>query len=98
MFVLGNVLQAIAMVLNSILEIYFWIVLIRVLISWVNPDPYNPIVKFLRMATDPVLSRVQRVLPPIGGLDFSPIIVLFAIQFIKIAVVGSLFQYAHRLG
>ena len=98
MFVMGNVIQAIAMVLDSVLTIYFWIVLIRVLSSWLNPDPYNPIVKFLHRATDPVLNRVRRILPPMGGMDFSPILVLFAIQFIKIAVVGSLFDYARHMG
>ncbi len=98
MFVMGNVIQAIAMVLDSVLTIYFWIVLIRVLSSWLNPDPYNPIVKFLHRATDPVLNRVRRILPPMGGMDFSPILVLFAIQFVKIAVVGSLFDYARHMG
>ena len=98
MFVMGNVIQAIAMVLDSVLTIYFWIVLIRVLSSWLNPDPYNPIVKFLHRATDPVLNRVRRFLPPMGGMDFSPILVLFAIQFVKIAVVGSLFDYARIMG
>lgn len=98
MFVMGNVIQAIAMVLDSVLTIYFWIVLIRVLSSWLNPDPYNPIVKFLHRATDPVLNRVRRILPPMGGMDFSPILVLFAIQFVKVAVVGSLFDFARSMG
>lgn len=98
MFVVGNTLQAVAMVLNSVLEIYFWIVFVRVLISWVNPDPYNPIVQFLQRATDPVLNRVRRVIPPLGGLDFSPVLVLLAIKFLQISVVGSLMQYAHRMG
>lgn len=98
MFVVGNTLQAVAMVLNSVLEIYFWIVFIRVLISWVNPDPYNPIVQFLQRATDPVLNRVRRVIPPIGGLDFGALIVLLGIKFIQISVVGSLMQYARHMG
>ncbi|MDH5525916.1 MAG: YggT family protein [Nitrospirota bacterium] len=98
MFVVGNTLQAFAMVLNSVLEIYFWIVFVRVLISWVNPDPYNPIVQFLRRATDPLLNRVRRVIPPIGGLDFGALAVLLGIKFLQISVVGSLMQYARHMG
>jgi YggT family protein len=98
MFVVGNTLQAFAMVLNSVLEIYFWIVFVRVLISWVNPDPYNPIVQFLQRATDPVLNRVRRVIPPIGGMDFGALVVLLAIKFLQISVVGSLSQYARHMG
>ena len=66
-----------------ILNIYMYIIVARALISWVNPDPYNPIVQFLRMATDPVLRIFRRIIPPIGGaLDFTPLIVVFIIYFI----------------
>ena len=65
------------------LQIYMYIMIARALISWVNPDPYNPIVQFLRMATDPVLRFIRRYVPPIGGaLDLTPMIVVFAIYFI----------------
>jgi YggT family protein len=66
-----------------LLNIYMYIMIARALISWVNPDPYNPIVQFLRMATDPVLRFLRRYIPPIGGaLDFTPLIVVFVIYFI----------------
>ena len=65
------------------LQIYMYIMIARALISWVNPDPYNPIVQFLRMVTDPVLRFIRRYVPPIGGaLDLTPMIVVFVIYFI----------------
>lgn len=98
MFVVGNVLEALATLLDMVLTLYMWIIIIRALISWVNPDPYNPIVQFLIKATEPVLAPIRRLIP-MGriGLDFSPIIVLFAIIFIKQALVSTLHQLAFRL-
>jgi len=76
------------------LQIYMYIMIARALISWVNPDPYNPIVQFLRMATDPVLRFIRRYIPPIGGtLDLTPMIVVFAIYFITEILV----QFARQL-
>ena len=76
------------------LQIYMYIMIARALISWVNPDPYNPIVQFLRMATDPVLRVIRRYIPPIGGaLDLTPMIVVFVIYFIT----EILAQFAVRL-
>jgi len=98
MFVLGNFFAALAAVLNMLLSIYMWIIIIRALISWVNPDPYNPIVQFLYSATDPVLYRVRRWLPvSFGGIDFSPIAVIAAIYFLQIFLVGNLQELAYRL-
>jgi YggT family protein len=91
MFVIGNFLAALASVLNMLLSAYMWIIIIRALISWVNPDPYNPIVQFLRSATDPVLYRVRRWLPvSFGGIDFSPLIVIAALIFLQAFLVQSL--------
>lgn len=98
MFILGNFLAAVAAVLGFLLRAYFWILIIRALISWVNPDPYNPIVRFLHAATDPLLYRVRRALPlDFGGIDFSPIIVIAAIYFLEIFLVGSLNDLARTL-
>jgi len=68
-----------------ILDLYSWIIIAAALISWVSPDPRNPIVLFLRQITEPVLAPVRRMLPPwkTGGLDLSPVIVLLAIQFVE---------------
>lgn len=94
MFVLSNFFQAIAMLLDTLLTVYFWIVIISAILSWVSPDPYNPIVRILRNLTEPVFALLRRWLPftTIGGIDLSPIIVLLLIQFVKIFVVRSLAQ------
>ncbi len=91
MFILGNLLEALAYVLDMLLRTYLIIIVIRALISWVSPDPYNPIVQFLRSATDPLLYRVRRWLPvSFGGIDFSPIIVIAVIIFLQKFLVNSL--------
>ena len=98
MFVLGNFLGAIAGVLDIVLTIYMWIVIISALISWVNPDPYNPIVRFLYSVTEPVFATVRRLLPfPNMGIDFSPIIVLLIIVFVQQFLVRTLHQIAMNL-
>ncbi|MCH7499547.1 MAG: YggT family protein [Nitrospinae bacterium] len=91
MYVLSNLLQAVAVILDIVLTIYMWIIIVRALLSWVNPDPYNPIVQFLHSITEPVLYRVRKALPMPGmGLDLSPIIVLLAIIFMQSFLVQSL--------
>ena len=98
MFVLANFLNAFALLLHYVLMMYMWIVIARAVISWVSPDPYNPIVRFLHAATDPVLSRIQRTIPVFfGGIDFSPILVFLAITFIDSFVVRTLQEIAMRL-
>ena len=96
MFVLGNFFGALADIVNIVLTIYYWMILIRALISWVNPDPFNPIVQFLVKATEPVLEPIRRILPPLP-LDLSPMIAFFAIIFLKHFLVQSLFDLAARL-
>ena len=95
MFVLGNFIGALAGVLDTVLTIYMWIVIISALISWVNPDPYNPIVRFLNGVTDPVFAFIRRKLPmPAMGIDISPIIVILAIIFLQQFLVRTLNQVA----
>jgi len=99
MFVFGNFIGALAGVLDIVLTIYLWIVIIAALISWVNPDPYNPIVRFLHGVTEPVFSFVRRIIPlPPMGIDFSPIIVILAIIFLQQFLVRTLQQVAMRMG
>lgn len=99
MFVVSNFLIAIARILDIGLSLYMYIVIARAIISWVNPDPYNPIVRFLNSVTEPVLFRLRKRLPLFfGGMDFSPIVVILAIIFIQSFVVQSLVQMATRLG
>ncbi len=97
MFVFGNLLQAVASVLDFLLTAYMYIVIISAVLSWVNPDPYNPIVRFLYGATEPVFRVIRRKLPMNMGIDFSPLIVIAAIYFIKIFVVKTLMDFSYRM-
>lgn len=97
MFVVGNTLLGLATVLDYILTFYTWIVIARALISWVNPDPWNPIVQFLTRATEPVLAPIRRRLGWGMGVDLSPLIVIAAIWFVQIAVVQSIKDIAVRM-
>ena len=105
MFIAGNMLAGIAEVLGTILTLYMWVIIIRALLSWVSPDPYNPIVQLLHRATDPVLNFIRYLLRRflgVGGMggmgiDFSPIIAILLIMFLQIAVVGSLKDLALRM-
>ncbi len=99
MFVLSNFLVAIAKILNIALSLYMWIVIGRAIISWVNPDPYNPIVKFLNAVTEPVLYPIRRKIPiNLGGIDFSPVLVILAIIFLQSFLVKTLMQLAASMG
>ncbi len=91
MSLIGYFFKALAVVLSMVLSIYQWIIIARAVLSWVNPDPYNPIVRFIHNITEPVLAPVRRKLPTsYGGIDFSPIIVFFAIIFLKLWLVPSI--------
>lgn len=97
MFMLGNFLMAVAKLINFVLSAYIWIVIARAVISWVNPDPYNPIVRFLRQVTDPVLMHIRRYIPIMGGLDLSPMILILVIIFLQSFLVPTLQQLAMNL-
>jgi YggT family protein len=97
MFVIGNLLEAIAFILNSALTIYMWIIIISSLLTWVNPDPYNPIVRFLYSVTDPVLRPIRRRLGMTMGIDISPLIVIFAIMFARSFIVKTLYDLASKM-
>lgn len=98
MFVLGNLIIALAYVLDIGLWIYMWMLIIRAVISWVNPDPYNPIVQFLYRATEPLMARVRSVLP-FGriGIDISPVIIILVIIFLQKFLVSTLMQLGMQL-
>jgi YggT family protein len=93
MFILGNLLNALATVVDLVLSLYMWIIIIRALISWVNPDPYNPIVMFLYRITEPVLYPIRRYFR-LGMIDVSPIIVIFIIIFLQNFLVPTLRRLA----
>jgi len=96
-FVFANLLNALAIILSWALTIYMWIIIIRALISWVNPDPYNPIVQFLYNVTEPVLYPIRKRLPYMGGIDLSPLIVLLIIIFLQSFLVATIRDMAIRM-
>ncbi len=97
MFILANLLNAVAYILEFSINIYMYIIIARAIISWVNPDPYNPIVRFLHKSTDPILNRVRRFMPDLGGLDISPIIVILIIIFLQKFVINSIFELVDKM-
>jgi YggT family protein len=97
MFVMGNVLLGLATVLDYGLWFYMWVIIARALLSWVNPDPWNPIVQFLDRATEPVLAPIRKRLGWRMGIDLSPIVAILGITFLQIAVVQSLKDLAIRM-
>ena len=98
MFILGNFIAAIARILDILLNIYMWIIIIRAVLSWVNPDPYNPLVRIISQLTEPVMAPIRRHIPLRGGgMDFSPLVILLAIVFLQSFLVSSLLQLANYL-
>jgi YggT family protein len=93
MFVANNFILAVARLIDFLLTAYMWIIIGRAVVSWVSADPYNPIVRFLYEATEPVLSRIRRILPiSVGEVDFSPVIVILCIIFLQSFLVPTLRQ------
>ena len=98
MFVLGNLILAIANIFDIVLSLYMWIVIIAALISWVNPDPYNPIVRFLYSVTEPVFRPIRRLIGSrLGPIDISPLVVILAIMFIQRFLIHSLIELAYKI-
>lgn len=95
MFILGNFIYAIAKIVEIALSVYLWIIIVRAVLSWVNPDPYNPIVRIIHQLTEPLMGRVRRWIPIRGmGIDFSPMIILLVIVFLQSFLVPTLIQLA----
>jgi len=99
MFIFGDFMIAVARILDWLLEIYKWIIIVAALISWVNPDPYNPIVRFLSSVTEPVLRPIRRIIGfRLGAIDISPLIVILAIIFVQSFFIRSLLKIGLRFG
>lgn len=99
MFVASNFLMALAGIVDFLLTAYMWVIIGRAVISWVNADPYNPIVRFLYEITEPLLGRIRRILPmSMGSIDFSPVILIIIIIFLQSFIVPTLKQVAHGFG
>lgn len=97
MYVAREFLLAAAWLIDYVLWIYMWIIIIRALLSWVNPDPWNPIVRFLYQVTEPVLRPIRHRLP-VTGIDFSPVVVILGIYFLQLFLIRVLRETAYRLG
>ena len=98
MFVVGNFLEAIATILNTLLEILWWLVIIRALLSWVNPDPSNPIVRFIERSTEWLLAPFRQLIPTYRiGIDVSPIVVFLFLYFLQLFFIPTLMGIAYRL-
>ncbi|WP_458701242.1 YggT family protein [Sulfurospirillum sp. 1307] len=98
MIILQTLIEALAQILHMVINIYIWVVIISALITWVRPDPYNPIVQVLRRLTEPVYASIRRYIPTIiGGVDLAPIIIILALQFLDLFAVKLLFALVNAL-
>jgi YggT family protein len=89
---------AVASIINILFRIYSFVVLARVILSWVRVSPWHPtwgpVIRFIYQVTDPIMEPVRRLLPPMGGLDFSPIVVLLGLDLLRSVVVSALYSAA----
>ncbi len=97
MILLGNTLLGLGVALSLVFDLLFVLTLVRAILSWVNPDPMNPIVRTVVASTDPFLRPIQRYIPQVGGLDLSPILLIIALYFLDFALAKSLKEYGHSL-
>ncbi len=96
---LSNFIEGIATVLRIGLTLYMYIIIAHAILSWVNPDPYNPIVRLINQITEPVLFRIRKYIPTnLGGIDVAPLIALLIIIFLQNFLVRTLFQIARQMG
>ena len=93
MFMLGNFLMALSKLIDFVLGAYIWVVIARAVITWVNADPYNPLVNFIYRVTEPILRRIRRHMPDTGMLDLSPLVAFAAIYVLQIIVFDTAYQY-----
>ena len=96
--VVGTLLNAVAVILSMLINLYVWVIVIAALVSWVRPDPYNPIVQVLNRLTQPLYARLRSIIPTaINGIDFAPLIVAVLLKFIDLSLVQILANYAKTL-
>ncbi len=95
--VMAKAIIALAKTLDLVLRVYIWVIIAGAIISWVNPDPYNPVVRTINRLTEPVLKPIRRILPPVGGLDFSPVVAIFLIYLLQSLLIPLLYRLAISL-
>lgn len=98
MFILSNLIFSAARLLDIVITLLYWLIIIRALVSWVNPDPFNPIVQFLQRSTDPILAPIRKALRmQFWTIDISPIIAVLALIFVQSFLIRTLMDLAARL-
>jgi len=98
MFVFGNLFSGIAYILDMLLNLYFWVIFARAILSWIRPDPYNPIVRTICKLVDPVTYRISRIIPTrIGMVDIAPFVLMLAIIFAQKFLVATLLDIGTRM-
>ncbi len=99
MFIAANLIQAVALILDKVLELYNLVMIVSVIVSWVSADPFNPLVRFLRGVTDPVFNWIRTRLPftMVGMLDLSPMVAFLGVYFLRMFLVGTLLDLSARL-
>ncbi|NIR51811.1 YggT family protein [candidate division KSB1 bacterium] len=97
MFMLSSIFLSIAKLIDFVITLYIWLVIIRVILSWISVNLYNPFVRFLLQITEPMLSRIRRWVPDLGGLDISPVILIFGLYLIRSILVAVLEDLAFTL-
>jgi YggT family protein len=93
-----SVIFALARLVDLALSLYIWIIIARAILSWVNPNPYHPLVRLIISLTEPVLAPIRRRLPLMGGIDFTPMLLIVVILFLKRFLIGILIQLAASSG
>ena len=97
MLLLANFMAAVAQVCNVVISLAMFLIIVRAILSWFSPDPYNPLVRILTSSTDPLLRPVQRYVPALGGIDWSPLVALLVLMFLQRFLVVSLDDYARQI-
>lgn len=96
MIAFGYFLKATAGVLHLLLQFFYWLMIARVILSWVSPDPRNPIVQFIYNTTEPMLSKIRERIPPLGMIDLSPIVWFAVLYFLDVFLTNSLLEYGNH--
>jgi YggT family protein len=98
MFIISELLQSLALLVSLVFNVLYFLLVVRIILSWVNPDPYNEIVQVIYRITEPILLPFRRLPLTAGGIDFSPIIAFLLLSVVRNFVVNVLYQLSYRLG
>ena len=98
MFILAQIFQSLALLVSMVFNILYFILVIRIILSWVNADPYNEIVQVIYRITEPILAPFRRLPLQVGAIDLSPIVAFIVLSVLRNFIVNILYQIAYRLG